>query len=222
MSLLSFILNTFLFLKLSLFIAASLLSGCCFGLCYQTLYAKKRDIKTFVFFSLLASSLSSLSQQLALKSDILIEPTLLISGFILSVSIWMAAFYIKAGKKFEFSEAVFIMLAVVNALIIGMGLWIAALLILFVIGISILIYSTFFPIELRAKEYIAHIEVLQISTVESIEKLLHNFDILVIEKQFIRKKNIIIILRYTTSPLIQHLLVKKLFYLSGLGDIVFL
>lgn len=222
MSMVSIIFEAISLTKISILLILGLLSGLFFGITNQKLNGPQFGIKPFIFFSLLINILSSLLHQAGLKADILIEPSLLLTGLLVSVAIWLSAFYIKAGKNIELSEIIFMLLCMSTSILIGIELLSIAVIMIILISLITYIYVYFFPIESRKKLYIARIEIKQLSIIESIENMLQNFDIVIVEKQFNQKKNLVIILKYKTSPIIQHLLVEKLLTTKGVGSIVFL
>jgi len=208
--------------KISILLVLALLSGLFLGMANQKLNGPQFGIKPFIFFSLLICIFSSLLHQIGFKADILIEPSILLTGLLVSVAIWLSAFYIKAGKNTELSEIIFMLLCMSISIFIGMELLGVSFIILILISAITCGYVYFFPVESRKKLYIARIEIKQLFVIESIETMLHNFDIVIVEKQFNQKKNLVLILRYKTSPIIQHLLVEKLLITKGVGSIVFL
>lgn len=222
MSIISMIFEAISLTKISILLVLGLLSGLALGIANQKLNGPQFGIKPFIFFSLLICIFSSLLHQIGFKADILIEPSILLTGLLVSVAIWLSAFYIKAGKNIDLSEIIFMLLCMSISIFIGMELLSIAVLIVILISLMTWIYVYFFPIESRKKLYIARIEIKQLSIIESIENMLQNFDIVIVEKQFNQKKNLVIILRYKTSPIIQHLLVEKLLTTKGVGSIVFL
>lgn len=222
MSMVSIIFEAISLTKISILLILGLLSGLFFGITNQKLNGPQFGIKPFIFFSLLINILSSLLHQAGLKADILIEPSLLLTGLLVSVAIWLSAFYIKSGKNIELSEIIFMLLCMSTSILIGIELLSIAVIMIILISLITYIYVYFFPIESRKKLYIARIEIKQLSIIESIENMLQNFDIVIVEKQFNQKKNLVIILKYKTSPIIQHLLVEKLLTTKGVGSIVFL
>ena len=102
----------------------------------------------------------------------------------------------------------------------GAGFIIPGALLTLFVAIFLLITSYFYRSKREREQYSLNIEIAKLQALDIIEDMIDKFDLNVEHKNLIRKDTLHLHINYTTTPLTQHLFLKRLFGLKDVGEII--
>ncbi len=142
---------------------------------------------------------------------------LMASALLVSLSFLLAAVLIQSQRM---SSVVVVLMTCLVGGFWGVGLVIPALSMMLVLWLMGLLRRLYFPRPLQSEPYCLTIELLKYQVLGSVESLLDAFDVDIVSKSLVRRRGLHLELTYMASPLLNHLLLKRLFQLKGVGKVV--
>ncbi|MFT5171762.1 MAG: putative Mg2+ transporter-C (MgtC) family protein [Candidatus Marinamargulisbacteria bacterium] len=105
-------------------------------------------------------------------------------------------------------------------MLIGAGFIVPAITVTFIALFFISLVTHTNKSDAAKQRYSLSVEVKKLISLDVIDQMIEKFDIFVIDKKLVKGEHIYLELDYSTSPMIQHLFLKRLFRLKGVGDII--
>ncbi|MFC1771249.1 MgtC/SapB family protein [Candidatus Margulisiibacteriota bacterium] len=105
-------------------------------------------------------------------------------------------------------------------MLVGAGYFILAILVTILVVLFMLILNALFTLKFSRDRYCLSVEVFKLQSIEKIDDLIRKFDLDVEEKKLVRSKGVFLDIHYFAPPLVQHIFMKRLFQIGGLGKIV--
>ena len=144
-----------------------------------------------------------------------------VGSVLISMSIISAGLVFKAPKAdIGLTRALYIMGVTILSIGVGLGYIFSMIaLSVIVVGVAIL-YRILIPHESRSQSYVLSMDIQKLPVIERIETLFSAFPIKIKHKVLTRQTDIQLDIHYETSPLVQHVLLQRLFRMKGIGRIV--
>jgi uncharacterized membrane protein YhiD involved in acid resistance len=193
----------------------SLLLGGLIGL-ERELKNKPAGVKTHILICLGATALTFLSIQMSHQGD----PGRIAAQIVSGIGFIGGGAILHSHKMIQgLTTASTLWAAASLGMLIGAGLMIPACLFTAVCLFILLFSYRLTTTKISTQHYSMTIQLTKVHALPIIEDMLHHFEINVDSKTLTRKKNLYLELNYYTTPMTQHLFLKRLLSLHGVGDI---
>ena len=178
---------------------------------------KAAGLKSHVLICLGATSLTYLSTHLSTQGD----PARIAAQIVSGIGFIGGGAILHSNRMIQgLTSASTLWVSTAVGMLMGAGLIVPAWTLACMILIFLLVSNKLTQGHRTKRKYAMIIQVYQIEALASIEALLDMDDLLIEKKEIKRKKCIEIELAFFTFPLVQHVLMKRLLTLKGIGDIL--
>ncbi len=193
----------------------SLVLGGVIGL-ERELKHKPAGVKTHILICLGATALTFLSIQMSHQGD----PGRIAAQIVSGIGFIGGGAILHSHKMVQgLTTASTLWAAASLGMLIGGGLIIPAFLFTAVCLFILLFSYRLTSAKVSRSHYSMTIQLTKPQALPVIDDMIHHFDITIDSKILTRKKNLYLELNYYTSPITQHLFLKRLLSLNGVGDI---
>ncbi|MFC1752065.1 MgtC/SapB family protein [Thermoproteota archaeon] len=178
---------------------------------------KPAGIKTHLLISLGATAITFLSMQFPNSED----PARIAAQIVSGIGFIGAGTILQSRRIVQgLTTAATLWVTAAVGMLVGAGFYIQAGIVTGII-LPFLIISQFFSKAKKEIEvYSITVEIIKMNALEVIEDMLRKFNIRVEHKSLVKNKHVHLEIEYRTNPLTQHLFLKKLFQLKGVGEII--
>ena len=183
----------------------------------RELRAKPAGLKTHVLIGLGSTALTFLSIQMSFDGD----PGRIAAQVVSGIGFIGAGTILHANRAIQgLTTAASLWVVAAIGMLIGAGMIVPAWLLTCVVFVFLIVSRLVTPNKYDMSHYALSIEISAVQALSKIEAMLHTFDIAIETKLLKRDKKIYLSLSYAATPLTQHLFLKRLFSLPGIGEIL--
>jgi putative Mg2+ transporter-C (MgtC) family protein len=178
---------------------------------------KPAGLKTHVLICLGATAITFLSDKFAPQGD----PGRIAAQIVSGIGFIGAGTILHARQVVQgLTTAATLWLVASIGMLIGAGFILPAISLSFLITIFFLILNALPEIKRERKKYCMSLEIMKLRALDTIDDMVTKFDLDIEHKSLVKGDKIYLDIHYYTVPLTQHIFLKRLFQLKGIGKIL--
>lgn len=178
---------------------------------------KPAGIKTHVLISLGAMALTYLSFHFSLSGD----PGRIAAQVVSGIGFIGAGTILQSRQMVQgLTTAATLWMVASVGMLVGAGMYVFAVTITLVAFFFLIFSRLVFRTRIESKNFSVSVDLDGVGALDRFDKLVHQFGLRVHNKTLTRKDNIHIEITYSTPPLNQHVFLKKVLQLRGVGEVI--
>ncbi len=183
----------------------------------RELRSKPAGLKTHVLICLGSTALTFMSVQMSFNGD----PGRIAAQVVSGIGFIGAGTILHANRAVQgLTTAASLWVVAAIGMLIGAGLVVPAWVMTAVAFVFLILSRLITPNKYGMNHYALSIEICAVQALSKVEAMIHTFDLVIESKLLKREETIYLSLSYSATPLTQHLFLKRLFSLPGVGEIL--
>ncbi|MCP4049516.1 MAG: MgtC/SapB family protein [bacterium] len=183
----------------------------------RELKRKPAGLKTHILICVGSTALTFLSSQFSITGD----PGRIAAQIVSGIGFIGAGTILQSKQIVQgLTTAATLWLVASTGMLVGANFLLPAFFVTFLVLPFLLFSKIFTSKKLQEVSYCLNIEICDNYALKEINKMLNEFDISIHKKNIIKKDNIYLELNYTANSLTQHIFIKRIFDLDGIGEVI--